>query len=314
MRLEQLSYFVEIVRRRSINKAAETLFISQSTLSDALKKLEEEIGVKLLLRHNTGVSMTLAGEALYRAAQDVLTRMQQFKEEIAEFQQTPQNVLPEKVALTVTPEMLEQVVPQFMEAFQRQYPKTTVLCRSGDFMNGLWDMAEGKADAALIMLYDELLFNEEIQAILQRYGLQSDILKQSKAVICVSAESKLARRRKITIKEAIKQPLSVYNTNLDASWHKKCFEKYGPVRFAFVSGSYALCDKYVALNPTTVGFTSELMLRHHDLTQESGNVLIELKDDFYYDIVWLTRKDETAHYQSIRELIKIILDRDESYR
>ena len=94
MRLEQLSYFVEIVRRRSINKAAETLFISQSTLSDALKKLEEEIGVKLLLRHNTGVSMTLAGEALYRAAQDVLTRMQQFKEEIAEFQQTPQNVLP----------------------------------------------------------------------------------------------------------------------------------------------------------------------------------------------------------------------------
>ena len=55
MRLEQLTYFVEAVNRGSINKAAEALYVSQSTVHDALKKLDEELGAVLLNRTHIGV-------------------------------------------------------------------------------------------------------------------------------------------------------------------------------------------------------------------------------------------------------------------
>lgn len=229
MRMEQLYYFVEAVDRRSINKAAQALYISQSTISDALKKLEEEVGVSLLKRGHAGITMTAAGEALYRAAEEVLQRMQRFEEEIAIFKLSSGDGLPSKVELTVTPEMLEQIMPKCLAKWRKQYPEVTILCRSGDFMSGLVDMADGKVDAALLMLYDDLLRHEEVARFLNEHRLQAEILQKSKAVLCVSADSKLAKRKRITIKEALKQPLSVYNTELDPVWHKKCFARYGEV-------------------------------------------------------------------------------------
>ena len=307
MRIEQLRYYVEAVNRKSINKAAQALYISQSTISDALKKLEDEVGVQLLKRDHAGISMTLAGESLYQAAADVLARMQQFEEEMAVFKLSSSAGLPSKVELSVTPEMLEQIMPKCLAQWRKQFPELVILCRSGDFMSGLVDMADGRVDAALLMLYDDLLQHEEVATFLTAHRLRAEILQKSKAILCVSADSKLAKRKRITIKEALKQPLSVYNTNLDPVWHKKCFERYGEVQIAYVSGSYVLCDKYVAMNPAAVGFTSELMLRHRDLSKESGNILLELKDDFYYDVIWVTREDETAQYAFMKNLLRSIL-------
>ncbi|GAE91104.1 methionine biosynthesis and transport regulator MtaR [Gracilibacillus boraciitolerans JCM 21714] len=54
MTLQQLRYVIEVVRSRSINKAAQRLFISQPSLSNALKELEEEIGIKIFSRTNKG--------------------------------------------------------------------------------------------------------------------------------------------------------------------------------------------------------------------------------------------------------------------
>ncbi len=68
MRLEQLEYFIEAVKCKSINKAAKNLFISQPTLSLAIAKLEEEIGAKLLHRTNKGVIPTITGSMVYNDA------------------------------------------------------------------------------------------------------------------------------------------------------------------------------------------------------------------------------------------------------
>ena len=64
MTLAQLRYAITVANSNSMNEAARNLFISQPSLSSAIRELEEEIGVELFRRTNRGISVTPEG-ALY---------------------------------------------------------------------------------------------------------------------------------------------------------------------------------------------------------------------------------------------------------
>ena len=72
MTLQQLRYAICIANNRSMNKAAEELFISQPSLSSAIKELEEEIGIELFLRSNRGVVITPEGEEFLAYARQMI--------------------------------------------------------------------------------------------------------------------------------------------------------------------------------------------------------------------------------------------------
>ena len=67
MRTEQLEYFVVTADLKSINKAAEQLYVVQSTISTALKKLEDEIGGPLLIKSYQGVELTELGQTVKKS-------------------------------------------------------------------------------------------------------------------------------------------------------------------------------------------------------------------------------------------------------
>lgn len=60
MKLEEMKYFVEIVKARSINQASKTLFVAQPALSRMLTALEKELGFPLLERSKHGITPTKA--------------------------------------------------------------------------------------------------------------------------------------------------------------------------------------------------------------------------------------------------------------
>lgn len=72
MTLQQLKYVIEVARSRSINKAAQRLFISQPSLSNALKELEEEVGITIFLRSNQGILITPEGSEFLGYARQVV--------------------------------------------------------------------------------------------------------------------------------------------------------------------------------------------------------------------------------------------------
>ena len=65
MKLEEMKYFVEIVKARSINQASKNLFVAQPALSRMLTALEKELGFPLLERSKHGITPTKAGLAVY---------------------------------------------------------------------------------------------------------------------------------------------------------------------------------------------------------------------------------------------------------
>ena len=72
MRLEQLQYFVQIVESHSFNKASQKLHITQPALTNAVKALEEELNVRLLVRDKKGVVPTSWGVRVYEDCKDLL--------------------------------------------------------------------------------------------------------------------------------------------------------------------------------------------------------------------------------------------------
>src|SRR3954453_16767987 len=72
--IRQLRYFVAVAERGSVSQAALDLHVSQSALSETLRKLEVELGVVLLERASRGVAPTPAGDALLAGAREAIDR------------------------------------------------------------------------------------------------------------------------------------------------------------------------------------------------------------------------------------------------
>ena len=80
MTLQQLMYAVTTADEKSINKTAQKFFVSQPAISDAIKELEEEIGVTIFERSNRGVSTTVEGADFIVYARQVIAQYDLLKE------------------------------------------------------------------------------------------------------------------------------------------------------------------------------------------------------------------------------------------
>ena len=82
MELRVLQYFLAVTREQSISGAAETLHLSQPTLSRQLKDMEEELGKQLMIRGNRKITLTEEGMILRKRAEEILNLVQKAKHEI----------------------------------------------------------------------------------------------------------------------------------------------------------------------------------------------------------------------------------------
>ena len=80
MTLTELKYIVAVAREKHFGKAAEACFVSQPTLSVAVKKLEDELELKLFERSAGEVTVTPLGDEIVRQAQSVLEQAAEIKE------------------------------------------------------------------------------------------------------------------------------------------------------------------------------------------------------------------------------------------
>lgn len=78
--LQQLKYALEIASKGSMNEAAKSLFISQPSLSNAIKELEQEIKITIFVRTNRGVTVSNEGSEFLGYARQVLQQFNMLEE------------------------------------------------------------------------------------------------------------------------------------------------------------------------------------------------------------------------------------------
>lgn len=79
VKIEQMEYVVEIARTGSISEAAGRFFLSQSTLSQSIKALEEELGTDIFIRNNRGVALTDFGKEFVSYSKSILSQINQIR-------------------------------------------------------------------------------------------------------------------------------------------------------------------------------------------------------------------------------------------
>lgn len=82
MELRVLKYFLTVAREENITKAAESLHITQPTLSKQLMDLEDEIGKKLFIRGNRKITLTQEGMLLYKRAEEITSLVNKTESEL----------------------------------------------------------------------------------------------------------------------------------------------------------------------------------------------------------------------------------------
>ncbi|MEK8051764.1 LysR substrate-binding domain-containing protein [Ideonella sp. DXS22W] len=163
MTLTELRYIVAVAREKHFGRAAEACFVSQPTLSVAIKKLEEELDVKLFERGGAEVSVTPLGDEIVRQAQQVLEQAQAIKE-IAKRGKNPlAGPLRLGIIYTIGPYLLPELVkhaiaqtPQMPLMLQEHFTvKLLEMLRTGELDCAI--MAEPFPDTGLAVapLYDE---------------------------------------------------------------------------------------------------------------------------------------------------------------
>jgi LysR family transcriptional regulator, hydrogen peroxide-inducible genes activator len=163
MTLTELKYIVAVARERHFGRAAEACFVSQPTLSVAIKKLEEELDLKLFERGASEVSVTPLGEQIVRQAQAVIEQAAAIKEIAKRGKDPVSGPLRLGVIYTIGPYLLPDLVrqaidrvPQMPLMIQENFTaKLLEMLRSGDLDAAI--MAEPFPDTGLAVapLYDE---------------------------------------------------------------------------------------------------------------------------------------------------------------
>ena len=144
MEFRQLRYFVKVAQLCSFSEASKALFISQSTLSQQIKQLEDELGVELLVRDSRHVALSDYGEQYLPYAKQVLKDVDASAERMKDVRELNIGTLNVGATYTFCP-LLADTVRDFM----KKYPgiKLKVYCRS---MENLMEMLEhGQLDVAL---------------------------------------------------------------------------------------------------------------------------------------------------------------------
>ena len=146
MTLTELKYIVAVAREKHFGKAAEACYVSQPTLSVAIKKLEEELDLKLFERSANEVTVTPLGEEIVRQAQSVLEQAANIKEIAKRGKDPLAGPLKLGVIYTIAPYLLPGLVRQAIE----RTPQMPLMLQENFTVKLLESLRTGELDCAII--------------------------------------------------------------------------------------------------------------------------------------------------------------------
>jgi LysR family hydrogen peroxide-inducible transcriptional activator len=148
MTLTELKYIVAVARERHFGRAAEACFVSQPTLSVAIKKLEEELGTQIFERRTSEVTTTPAGERIVSQAQRVLDEAGRIKEIARQGKDPLSGPLRLGVIYTIGPYLLPSLVRQLL----KDAPQMPLLLTENFTVKLLELLKNGEIDVAIMAL------------------------------------------------------------------------------------------------------------------------------------------------------------------
>ena len=198
MTLTQLRYVITIADTGSMNEAAEALFISQPSLSQAVKELETEIGVELFKRSNRGVSVTQEGIEFLGYARQVVEQYELIESHYIERKNVKKKFGVSMQHYTFAVNAFVEMVRQFgMDEYEFAVHETKT-------HQVIEDVRNFKSEIGILYVND---FNRKVLTkMFHEYGLEFHELLNCRIYVYMWKGHPLAKREKITLEELKEYP------------------------------------------------------------------------------------------------------------
>lgn len=172
MNLNQLYYFKELAKERQFSKAAKNLYISQPSLSNSIKSLEQELHCQLINRNGGQITLTEYGEIFFKAAITSINSIEKSKIDIANYKRKEENI----IKIASIPTAMSYYLPHIISEYKQKSPIQPKFYCYSDYSNNIYqNLEEGKVDIGICSKksdYPNLIFlplyNEEIIVITKK--------------------------------------------------------------------------------------------------------------------------------------------------
>ena len=191
MTLTELKYIVALAREKHFGRAAEACFVSQPTLSVAIRKLEDELGVQLFERGTAGIQTTAIGDQLIEQAQKVLDEASFLKDLARQGRDPLAGPLRVGVIFTIGPYLLPWLVPQVIQT----YPNMPMLLQENYTVKLLESLRQGEVDVLILAEPFDM------------QGLVIDPVYDEHFMVAVPRQHPWAKRRRIPSTELTQQTM-----------------------------------------------------------------------------------------------------------
>ncbi|MFP5078050.1 LysR family transcriptional regulator [Rhizobium sp. YIM 134829] len=192
--LRQLQYFVAVAEQGSVTRAAQSLSISQSSITEAIKELESDLGVALFERHPRGLHITHNGHQFLRHATKILAGVQDARRSFGTVEATAEGG---RLNLGVTSLVAGYVLSDLLARFRRACPAVDVSAieDNGSYLEHL--LVGGELDVAVMV----------ISNLRDRMALQAEIIETSPYRLWLPLGHPLVSADIISIADVAREPL-----------------------------------------------------------------------------------------------------------
>ena len=271
--LRQLEYLVTSIDCRSVAGAAAKLNVSQPTISVALTKLEEQLGVQLLLRHpSRGVTATAAAEKVLQSARGLLLHASDLERQTIETGSSVAGDLRLGSFSTLAP----TVLPTLIRELSAAHPGIHLQLREGPQDQIIEALYDGRLDLAL-------LYDIELPA-----DLHTVLLAQRQPYVALAEDHPLARHESIALADLEAEPMILLEVAPSHDYFLGLFQAVGlKPHIAHSSPSIELVRGMVGCG---LGYSLLVTRPDGDRTYDGNKLAIRpLKDDVRSSKVVLTR-------------------------
>lgn len=279
MTLTQLDYAITVANAKSMNEAARLLFISQPSLSAAIKDLEEEIGIELFRRTNRGVSVTPEGEEFIGYARQVVEQYQLMESKYIAKEQVRKKFGVSTQHYTFAVNAFVEMVKQFgMDKYEFAIHETKTY-------EVIEDVKNLKSEIGVLYIND---FNRQVlMKLFREYNLEFHELLECGIYVYMWKGHPLAKKKEIALDELQEYPCLSFEQGTYNSFYfaEEVLSTYDYKRIIKADDRATLLNLMVGLN----GFTMCSGIICEELNG-SDYCAVKLKSDEVMTIGYLVRK------------------------
>lgn len=272
MEIRQLEYFKIICNLKSFTKAAQKLHITQPTITMAIKKLEDDLGMSLFNRSNKGITLTKQGEIFYERVDEILNLLENAVLEMKEHKKERKEI----IKVGIPPIIGYYVYSEIFATYKKDNPNIELeICE------------RGSAEVIRLLENDEL----DVGIIILETSvplIEANKVKQEEIVVCFSNESDLNKLESISF-EDLKNEDFIFakdGTYIRRKILAQC-EKYNYDPNVIFNAAQIITIMEMITNSIGISFlTSYMAKKNHNIVSKS------LNEPIYIDIGVAKRKNK----------------------